>query len=54
MKIYNPLMTILDRPNVIVTPHMAWASFEAQTECWRQTVDNIDNFAAGAPSNVVV
>lgn len=50
----NPLLSVLDRPNVIVTPHMAWASFEAQTECWRQTVDNIDNFAAGAPSNVVV
>ena len=50
----NPLLTVLERPNVILTPHMAWASFEAQTECWRQTVDNIENFVAGSPSNVLV
>ncbi|MBX2853756.1 MAG: D-2-hydroxyacid dehydrogenase [Rhodobacteraceae bacterium] len=50
----NPLLTVLERPNVIVTPHMSWASHEAQVECWRQTVANIENFAAGTASNVVV
>ncbi len=49
----NPLLSVLDRPNVIVTPHVAWASREAQTECWRQTIEAIDNFAAGTPSNVL-
>ena len=30
----NPLMAILDRPNVIVTPHVAWASDEAMQSLW--------------------
>ncbi|WP_167591646.1 NAD(P)-dependent oxidoreductase [Jiella endophytica] len=45
----NPLLTVLDRPNVIVTPHVAWASNEAQTEVWRQVVESIDKFVAGDP-----
>lgn len=49
----NPILSVLDRPNVIVTPHTAWASLEAQTECWRQTIANIENFAKGAPSNAL-
>ena len=49
----NPLLAVLDRPNVIVTPHVAWASHQAQAECWRQAVWNIENFVAGAPSHVV-
>ncbi len=49
----NPLLAVLDRPNVIVTPHVAWASRQAQAECWRQAVWNIENFVAGAPTNVV-
>ncbi len=50
----NPLMQIIDRPNVIVTPHVAWASVPAQTECWRQTIVNIDHFLQGTPTNVIV
>ncbi len=49
----NPLLAVLDRPNVIVTPHVAWASREAQAECWRQAVWNMENFVAGTPSHVV-
>ncbi len=49
----QPLLKVLDRPNVIVTPHVAWASLEAQTECWRQTVDHVNAFFAGHPRNLV-
>jgi glycerate dehydrogenase len=49
----NLLLTVLDRPNVIVTPHVAWASKEAMHAVWDQVVSNIENFHAGRPSNVV-
>ena len=49
----NPLMLCLDRPNTIVTPHIAWASEEAQTEVWRQTVDHINAWDAGSPKNTL-
>ncbi|MEO1708739.1 MAG: D-2-hydroxyacid dehydrogenase [Pseudomonadota bacterium] len=49
----NPLLTVLDRPNVIVTPHVAWASDEAMQTLWDQVVTHIENFHAGTPSNVV-
>jgi glycerate dehydrogenase len=49
----SPLMRIAARPNVIVTPHVAWASDEAQQALADQLVDNIDNFVAGRPTNVV-
>ena len=47
----NPLLTVLDRPNVIVTPHTAWASDEAMQTLWDQVVFHLNNFAAGTPSN---
>ncbi|GJH36290.1 D-2-hydroxyacid dehydrogenase [Paraburkholderia hospita] len=50
----NPLMRIAKRPNVIVTPHVAWASDEAQQALADQLMDNIARFVAGAPVNVVV
>ncbi len=50
----NPLLKVLNRPNVIVTPHVAWASNEAQSEVWRQVVESIDRFVAGDPVRRVV
>lgn len=47
------LMRIAKRPNVIVTPHVAWASDEAQQTLADQLIDNIDNFVAGRPTNLV-
>jgi glycerate dehydrogenase len=44
---------ILDRPNVIVTPHVAWAGEQARQSLWDQLVSHIENFHAGQPSNVV-
>jgi glycerate dehydrogenase len=40
-------------PNLIVTPHVAWASKEAMQVLADQLVDNIDAFVAGEPRNVV-
>lgn len=50
----NPLLSVLDRPNVIVTPHTAWASDEAMQTLWDQVVEHLENFHRGAPSNRVV
>jgi glycerate dehydrogenase len=49
----HPFWPILDRPNVIVTPHVAWASAEAMQTLWEQVIDNLENFHRGEPSNVV-
>jgi len=49
----NPLLKVLDRPNVIVTPHVAWASDEAMQTLWDQVISHIENFQAGKPSNRV-
>ncbi|MBS1134994.1 MAG: D-isomer specific 2-hydroxyacid dehydrogenase NAD-binding [Burkholderiaceae bacterium] len=49
----NPLMRAAKRPNVIVTPHVAWASDEAQQALADQLMDNVENFVAGRPSNLV-
>ena len=47
----NPLLQVLRRPNVIVTPHIAWASDEAMQTLWDQVIEHIENFHAGRPSN---
>lgn len=50
----HPLMAVLDRPNVIVTPHVAWAGQAAMRTLWRQVVSNIEAFHRGQPTNAVV
>jgi len=47
------LMRIARRSNVIVTPHIAWASDEAQQTLADQLIDNIEAFVAGKPRNLV-
>ena len=42
-----------DLPNLIVTPHVAWASKEAMQILADQLVDNIEAYVAGKPQNVV-
>lgn len=54
MPLSHPLMQIMDRPNFILTPHVAWVSDEASQGLADQTIDNIEAFVAGAPRNVVV
>nr|WP_311527009.1 D-2-hydroxyacid dehydrogenase [uncultured Ralstonia sp.] len=49
----NPLMQAASRHNVILTPHVAWASDEAQQALADQLMDHIENFVAGRPTNLV-
>jgi glycerate dehydrogenase len=49
----HPFLSVLNRPNFIVTPHVAWASQEAMQTLWSQVVWNIENFNAGRPSHIV-
>jgi len=49
----NPLMRAAARPNLILTPHVAWASDEAQQSLADQLMGNIESFVAGKPVNVV-
>ena len=49
----NVLLGLLDLPNFILTPHVAWASREAMQILADQLIDNIDAFVAGKPRNVV-
>ena len=49
----NPLMRAASRHNVILTPHVAWASDEAQQALADQLMDNIENFIAERPTNLV-
>ncbi|MBO0763998.1 MAG: D-2-hydroxyacid dehydrogenase [Hyphomicrobiaceae bacterium] len=50
----HPFSRIMGRPDVIITPHVGWASLEAMQACWQQVIDNIERFEAGRPSNTVV
>ena len=51
----NPLLApdLLDLPNYILTPHVAWASGSAVAALVRQVIDNIEAFAAGQPRNTL-
>lgn len=46
----NPL---LDAKNMIITPHMAWASREARGRLMAIAVENVEKFQSGTPVNVV-
>lgn len=48
----SPLLD-LNLPNIIVTPHVAWASDEAMQTLADQVIDNLEAFVAGRPQNVL-
>ena len=48
----NPLLKAR-LPNLIVTPHIAWASQEAANRLFDILLDNIHRFVAGNPQNLV-
>lgn len=49
----HPFMALLERPDFILTPHVAWASDEAIQGLADQLIGNIEAFVRGAPANVV-
>jgi D-lactate dehydrogenase len=44
---------LIDMPQVVVTPHMAFFTKEAIGRIMQTTADNIKNFIAGKPQNIV-
>lgn len=44
---------ILDRENVILTPHMAWGSFESRTRCFNTVLSNIEAHLDGREQNLI-
>ena len=50
----HPLVQLLELPNFILTPHVAWASQEAIQGLADQLIDNVEAFWAGSPRNVVL
>ncbi|SEB08109.1 D-2-hydroxyacid dehydrogenase [Variovorax sp. YR216] len=50
----NALMRAASRHNVILTPHVAWASDEAQQALADQLIGNIESFVAGRPANLIL
>lgn len=49
----HPFAGILDRPNVCLTPHMAWGSSEARNRCIEEVAENIRAFQQGVRRNRV-
>lgn len=46
----NPLISAR---NCFITPHTAWATFEARQRLMQVTVDNLKNYLTGTPLNVI-
>lgn len=49
----NPLSELKDSNQIIITPHLAWASVEARTRCVNEVAKNIEAFGRGENRNIV-
>lgn len=49
----HPFMGLMELPNFILTPHVAWAAEEAILNLADQVVENIEAFVRGRPKNCV-
>lgn len=49
----NPLKDIKDSSKLIITPHIAWATFEARTRLMDEVYKNIEAFLKGEARNVL-
>lgn len=53
MELTSPYIRLLDNPNVILTPHMAWGAYESRVRCMEEIVGNIEVFLHGGRRNRV-
>lgn len=44
---------LIGAPNCVITPHVAWATFEARERLLESTVENVRAFLGGSPINLV-
>ena len=49
----SPDSPLLGLPNLIITPHIAWAAREARQRLMDILVDNLRAFQQGSPRNIV-
>lgn len=49
----HPYNTIKDMPNVVLTPHAAWGSYESRERCINLIAENITSFVSGKMLNRV-
>lgn len=49
----HPFSTVLDCPNVCLTPHTAWGAIETRNRCMAMVAENISAFRAGCRKNRV-
>ena len=49
----EPVNPLLHAKNVILTPHIAWATLDARRRLMNETVENVKVFLDGKPRNVV-
>lgn len=49
----HPFYKIKSLDNVLLTPHMAWGSFESRTRCYSTVISNIEAYLKGEPTNIV-
>lgn len=50
----HPFATIAGRDNVLMTPHMAWGSYEARVRCCDEICLNIESYLRGEKRNRLV
>ena len=50
----SPYTEIMGLDNVLLTPHMAWGSFEARSRCLAEIAENIRSFEAGGTRSRLV
>ncbi len=53
LELSNPLSKLKDSTQLIITPHLAWASVESRTRCVEGVYQNIEAFLRGEARNVV-
>ena len=50
----NPLLKVKDKDRLLITPHIAWTSFEARERLVNEIIKNIEAFLEGKERNRVI